>query len=78
MVFETEYFRRHQSNRSINIAKSLQEFPEAVDKSLYALSNFRHLERLADQLKNIAKEIIFFAEGKVLKTARSSRPLGEV
>ena len=63
---------------NINIAKSIQEFPEAVDESLYALSIIRRMERVGDQLKNIAEEIIFFVEAKVLKHAKGISPNGDV
>jgi phosphate transport system protein len=36
-------------------------------QSLFVLSNVRKLERVGDQTKNIAEEIIFYLEAKVLK-----------
>ena len=35
--------------------------------ALYVLSIIRKLERVGDQSKNIAEEIIFYVEAKVLK-----------
>jgi len=40
---------------------------DRINQSLYLLSSIRKLERLGDQCKNIAEEIIFYLEAKVLK-----------
>jgi phosphate transport system protein len=45
----------------------LKDYPTEMDLSLYALSIIRKLERIGDQCKNIAEEIIFYVEAKVLK-----------
>jgi len=45
----------------------INKHPERVNQSLYLLSTIRKLERVGDQTKNIAEEIIFFIEAKVLK-----------
>ena len=41
--------------------------PEVISQALYILSIIRKLERVGDQSKNIAEEIIFYIEAKVLK-----------
>jgi len=38
-----------------------------INETLYILSIIRKLERVGDQSKNIAEEIIFYVEAKVLK-----------
>ncbi len=43
------------------------EHNNRIHQSLYALSTIRKLERTGDQCKNIAEEIIFYIEAKVLK-----------
>jgi|ERR1035437_6320603 phosphate transport system protein len=40
---------------------------DKTEQGLYALSIIRKLERVGDQSKNIAEEIIFYIEAKVLK-----------
>jgi len=40
---------------------------DKINQSLYVLSTIRKLERIGDQCKNIAEEIIFYIEAKVLK-----------
>lgn len=45
----------------------IKQFPDDINQSLNALSIIRKLERVGDQSKNIAEEIIFYLEAKVLK-----------
>lgn len=50
------------------IKADLNSLPEA----LYILSIIRKLERIGDQAKNIAEEIIFYVEAKILKHQESA------
>jgi len=45
----------------------IRENPEKTEAALYVLSAIRKLERVGDQAKNMAEEIIFYSEAKVLK-----------
>jgi len=45
----------------------IMEHPEDASQALWLLSIIRRLERVGDQTKNIAEEIIFYLEAKVLK-----------
>jgi len=45
----------------------LKDHPENGSQALWILSIIRKLERVGDQSKNIAEEIIFYLEAKVLK-----------
>ena len=45
----------------------------ALPEALYILSVIRKLERVGDQAKNIAEEIIFYVEAKILKHFESSQ-----
>lgn len=49
------------------IAEYVKKNPDSIESSLYLLSIIRKLERVGDQAKNIAEEIIFYIEAKVLK-----------
>jgi phosphate transport system protein len=51
------------------IRADIKSMPEA----LYMLSIIRKLERIGDQSKNIAEEIIFYVEAKILKHLESSQ-----
>ena len=50
-----------------NISKYIHEDLNNISEALNILSIIRKLERVGDQAKNIAEEIIFYAEAKVLK-----------
>ncbi len=49
------------------IADYIRNHPDNIDATLYLLSIIRKLERVGDQAKNMAEEIIFYIEAKVLK-----------
>lgn len=80
LAFETEdtrlarsVFKKDEILDEINlnanqaVADFIRENPERINQSLYLLSSIRKLERVGDQCKNIAEEIIFYIEAKVLK-----------
>jgi phosphate transport system protein len=56
-----------------NIAQAIKANPNGTVEALYILSIIRKLERVGDQSKNIAEEIIFYVEAKILKHLESSR-----
>jgi phosphate transport system protein len=45
----------------------IREHPDKISHSLHIISTIRKLERTGDQIKNVAEEIIFYIEAKVLK-----------
>ncbi len=49
------------------ISDYVRDNPEKTEQALNVLSVIRRLERVGDQSKNIAEEIIFYLEAKVLK-----------
>ncbi|HXL56375.1 MAG TPA: phosphate signaling complex protein PhoU [Chitinophagaceae bacterium] len=56
-------------NRRANdlIIDYLEKYPQDIHQALSVLSIIRRLERVGDQAENIAEEIIFYIEAKVLK-----------
>jgi phosphate transport system protein len=50
-----------------SVAEFIRNNTDKINQSLYMLSTIRKLERVGDQSKNIAEEIIFYIEAKVLK-----------
>lgn len=58
---------RINKNASSLIADVIRKKPDLIHQCLQVLSIIRKLERVGDQTKNIAEEIIFFIEAKVLK-----------
>ncbi|MCC7302242.1 MAG: phosphate signaling complex protein PhoU [Bacteroidia bacterium] len=49
------------------ISDCIQKYPDQIRHALHVLSMIRKLERVGDQTKNMAEEIIFMVEAKVLK-----------
>ncbi|HMG81611.1 MAG TPA: phosphate signaling complex protein PhoU [Ferruginibacter sp.] len=49
------------------ISVYIKTSPENISEAVFILSIIRKLERVGDQSKNIAEEIIFYVEAKVLK-----------
>lgn len=88
-AFETEdtkmarkIFERDEMLDEINlkanskIADYIRSNPAQIEQALYILSTIRKLERIGDQCKNIAEEIIFYIEAKVLKHL-ANKPNGQ-
>ncbi|MBK5283969.1 MAG: phosphate signaling complex protein PhoU [Bacteroidia bacterium] len=55
----------HNANSAVTMFISSNQ--DKIEQALYVLSAIRKLERVGDQCKNIAEEIIFYVEAKVLK-----------
>lgn len=49
------------------VAAFIRKHVDKTEQALYILSTIRKLERVGDQSKNMAEEIIFYVEAKVLK-----------
>ena len=55
----------------------IRDYPDQARNSLLVLSMIRKLERVGDQSKNIAEEIIFYFEAKVLKHKKKKKKEGD-
>ena len=66
-------------NRKANelIINYLKQNPSDIDQALNLLSIIRRLERVGDQSENIAEEIIFYIEAKVLRHASKTIKINE-
>jgi phosphate transport system protein len=62
-------------NRSANanVGRVIKDDITILNEALFILSIIRKLERIGDQSKNIAEEIIFYVEAKILKHSGASR-----
>src|ERR1700743_1969238 len=60
-------------NAPTTVAEVIKGNLDSLPEALYILSIIRKLERVGDQAKNIAEEIIFYVEAKILKHYESSR-----
>src|SRR3954469_3271264 len=58
-----------QYNRDIiaELQTLMQTQPEAVPPALHSFSAVRHLERIADHATNIAEDVIYLAEGDIVR-----------
>jgi len=67
-VFEKDLVIDDVTEKAIRIiAEYLKLHPDNIEKDLYLLLIHRKLERVGDLIKNMAEEIIFYVEAKVLK-----------
>jgi phosphate transport system protein len=82
-VLARSIFKRDDVLDAINdnapntIAEVIKKDTDAIPEALYILSVIRKLERVGDHSKNIAEEIIFYIEAKILKHFETSE-LGPV
>lgn len=60
-------------NAPNSIAEIIKADINSLPEALYILSIIRKLERIGDQAKNIAEEIIFYVEAKILKHYESGK-----
>jgi phosphate transport system protein len=50
----------------------IKEYPDDIKKLLFLFSTIKKIERIGDLIKNIAEEIIFYIEAKVIKHMASN------
>lgn len=62
-----EYINDINKKAFLNVIDSIKENPDAIEKYLKMLSLVRRIEKAGDISKNIAEEIIFYLEAKVLR-----------
>jgi len=78
-VLARSIFKRDDVLDAINekapaaVAEVIKADLKGIPEALYMLSVIRKLERVGDQSKNIAEEIIFYVEAKILKHLESSQ-----
>jgi len=60
------------------IAKLIMKNPEEIINCLHLHSTIRKLERVGDQTKNIAEEIVFYIDAKVLRHKKTKEKLDEI
>ncbi len=75
-VFEKDIFIDDITDRAIHtLSNYFKTNQENIEKDLYLLLMHRKLERTGDLIKNMAEEIIFYVEAKVLKHKAEPDPL---
>ncbi|MBK8555598.1 MAG: phosphate signaling complex protein PhoU [Lewinellaceae bacterium] len=58
------------------VADCIAAFPDQIQNALLILSMIRKLERIGDQTKNIAEDVVFYYEAKVLKHKKRKENCG--
>jgi phosphate transport system protein len=77
-ILARSIFKRDEVLDGINlramdrVVECIKEDQSIMKDALYVLSIIRKLERVGDQAKNMAEEIIFYVEAKVLKHQREN------
>jgi phosphate transport system protein len=63
-----------QHNREIidELETQMQERPQSVTACLHCFSAVRHVERIADHAVNIAEDVIYLAEGAIVRHRHAS------
>jgi phosphate transport system protein len=61
---EVDRFNREIIEREIRFMK---QAPENVEAGLHLFSAARHLERIADHATNIAEDVVYLVEGKIIR-----------
>lgn len=70
-IFKSDDYLDHINLEAINnLTEAMHGDASKIKDALFLISIIRKLERIGDQLKNIAEEIIFYIEAKVLKHAK--------
>ena len=63
-----------QHNREIidELQTQMQKRPQSVAACLHCFSAVRHVERIADHAVNIAEDVIYLAEGAIVRHRHAS------
>jgi len=71
ILTQDEQLDKINISANVNLKSSIETNQDKIEQHLNILSIIRMLERVGDQTKNIAEEIIFFIEAKVLRHSKS-------
>jgi len=67
-IFQKDEFLNEVNINAVPFTKGyMKSYPEEIEQALNIMSIIRKVERIGDHTKNIAEEIIFYVEAKVLK-----------
>ena len=60
------------SNREIiqQLIKSMHQYPDRLDSLLHLFSAARQVERVADHATNIAEDVVYLVEGRIIRHAK--------
>ena len=73
-VFGIDYIVDEINSNSIKVlAKAIKSNPDKAEEYLRLLTVIRKIERIGDRVSNIAEEIVFYLDAKVLKHSTSQK-----
>lgn len=73
-VFGIDYIVDEINSNSIKVlAKAIKNSPDKAEEYLRLLTVIRKIERIGDRVSNIAEEIVFYLDAKVLKHSTSQK-----
>lgn len=73
-VFGIDYIVDEINSNSIKVlAKAVKNNPDKAEEYLRLLTVIRKIERIGDRVSNIAEEIVFYLDAKVLKHSTSQK-----
>jgi phosphate transport system protein len=58
---------RHNDDIIAELIRAMKQSPEMVEPALSLFSATRHLERIADHATNIAEDVVYLAEGEIVR-----------
>ncbi|MBI1224312.1 MAG: phosphate signaling complex protein PhoU [Bacteroidetes bacterium] len=77
-IFKRDKILDDIDNKALDrVLECIQNYPDQARNSLLVMSMMRKLERVGDQSKNLAEEIIFYFEAKVLKHKKKKKKEGD-
>lgn len=60
-----------------NLVNRMQQQPDRIDALLHLFSAVRHVERVADHATNIAEDVVYMVEGRIIRHAGKLGQAGE-
>ena len=67
LIEKNTYLEELCDEAQIKITEHIRHHPDKLDDGLSLLSLLRKIERIQDQSRNIAREMVFYLEAKILK-----------
>ncbi len=75
-IFKRDQILDAIDNESLDsVAECIKDHPDQIRNALLVMSMIRKLERIGDQTKNIAEDIVFYYEAKILKHKKRKKKM---
>lgn len=78
-IFKRDKILDAIDNESLErVAECIKDHPDQVRNALLVMSMIRKLERVGDQTKNIAEEVVFYYEAKVIRHKKRKKKIQDL